>query len=210
MFHVSRWIAALALSLAVHISVAGAEAPGGPGAGIRGAIEQVQLIVTSEKSKISDEALDAKLKLIIEPMFNFEEMSQRSLGAYWSKATPAEQKEFVQLFSDLLARTYLKRIKRNAEDSQITQLNETLEGDKANVRSVVRSAGEDVKVDYRLIHESSGWKIYDVIIENVGLVSNYRNEFPAIVRKDGFTGLIKRLREKVADNAASDAAAKKQ
>lgn len=208
MLCVPRWtITFLMFVLTAFALPVSAELPG-PSQNIRSAIDQVKLIVTSERTKLTDEALDAKLKVIIEPMFNFEEMSQRSLGAYWGKASPEEQKEFVQLFSDLLARTYLKRIKRNAEDSQIIQLNENVEGDKATVRSVVRSAGEDVKVDYRLIHEKTGWRIYDVIIENVGLVSNYRNEFPAIVRKDGFAGLIKRLREKVADNAASDAAAK--
>jgi len=204
MFQFPKFFAVLSLFLCSTAYKAHGEVPG-PAQSIRAAIDQVKLMVTSEKSKISDEALDAKLKLIIEPMFNFDEMSQRSLGAYWVKASPDEQKEFVTLFSDLLARTYLKRIKRNAEDSQITQMNENIEGEKATVRSIVVSAGEEVKVDYRLIQEKNGWRIYDVIIENVGLVSNYRNEFPAIVRKDGFPGLIARLREKVANNAAADA-----
>ncbi len=167
-----------------------------PSERIKSVIEDVKTTVTSDRGKISEEALDEKLKLIILPMFNFEEMSRRSLGAYWSKGTPEEQKEFVTLFSDLLASTYLKRIKRNAEDSKITQITDRIDGEKAMVKSTVLALGEEVGIDYRLILQDGGWRIYDVVIENVGLVSNYRNEFPAIIREQGFKGLNQKLRDK--------------
>lgn len=175
-----------------------------PSVRIKGVIDEVQRVVTSERGKITEEALDDKLKVIILPMFDFDEMSKKSLGAYWNKGTPEEQKEFVTLFSDLLARTYLKRIKRNAEDSKITHISDRIDGEKAMVKSVVLASGEEVAIDYRLLLEPTGWRIYDVIIENVGLVSNYRNEFPEIIREQGFAGLIKRLRDKKVPTVAVD------
>lgn len=168
----------------------------GPSKHISGIFDQVKTIVTANKDKVSEEETDNQLKKIIVPMFDFDEMSQRSLGAYWEKATPEERKEFVDLFSDLLARTYLKRIKRNAESSKIASMTDEISGEKAMVRSSVVTDGEEISLDYRLLHEGGEWKIYDVIIENVGLVSNYRNEFPGIIRKEGFSGLLTRLRNK--------------
>ena len=167
-----------------------------PSQSIKSTIEEVQRLVKTNAGKLSESALDEKLKALIFPMFNFEEMSRRSLGAFWNKATPDEQKEFVTWFSDLLASTYLKRIKRNASDSDIKEISDQITDNKAFVRSIVVSSGDSVSIDYRLLLESSQWKIYDVVIENVGLVSNYRNEFPAIIRKDGFPGLLKKLKEK--------------
>ncbi len=169
-----------------------------PAETIRSVITEVQDIVVAEQTKLTEEALDTKLKAVLLPLFNFDEMSQRSLGAYWSKGTPEEQKEFVELFSDLLARTYLKRIKRNASDSKIAHISDEVTGGKAFVKSIVVSAGEEISLDYRLLQKDGVWKIYDVVIENVGLVSNYRNEFPGIIRKEGYSGLLARLRDKQA------------
>jgi phospholipid transport system substrate-binding protein len=179
-----------------------ASAADAPSRNIKLVFDQVRLIVTSDKDHVPDEETDRKLKEIIVPLFDFEEMSRRSLGAFWNKATADEKKQFVDLFSDLLARTYLKRIKRNSESSNITKMTDEIEGDKAMVRSTVMTDGEEISLDYRMMSEAGTWKIYDVVIENVGLVSNYRNEFPAIIRKEGFSGLIARLREK---NAQAEA-----
>lgn len=177
-------------------SVSQAESPAN---GIKLAIEKVRGICSTELGKTPDVQLDEKLRTIIYPLFDFEEMSKRSLGANWTKATPEEQKEFVSLFSDLLAKTYLKRIKRNAASSKIDQLTESIEGDKALVKSTVVVDDSEVAIDYRLFQKANDWKIYDVVIENVGLVSNYRSEFGATVRKDGMSGLIQQLKTKKSD-----------
>lgn len=175
------------------------------------AVEKVVDTVKAKKDKIPEEELDASLSKIIKPIFNFEEMSKRSLGADWSKATPAEQKEFIDLFSDLLGNTYLKRIKRNAQTSSIKRIAEEITDNKAMVRSIMSTSEEDISIDYRMINGQQGWRVYDVVVENIGLVSNYRNEFPPVIRKDGFPGLIKKLHEKQAEIAKEDkeAAAKK-
>ncbi len=168
----------------------------GPANGIRTAIEKIRDICIAKMDKIPDEELDSELSKIIHPLFDFEDMSKRSLGQNWNKATVEEQREFVELFSGLLARTYLKRIKRNAKSSKIDKITETIEDNKAFVRSTVDVDEEDTSIDYRLSLQGTEWKIYDVVIENVGLVSNYRNEFGGIVRKDGMQGLIAQLKTK--------------
>lgn len=159
-------------------------------------VDDVRKTVNDQRERISPEALDERLKRIIYPVFNFEEMSMRSLGPNWNKAKPEERSEFVTLFSDLLARNYLKKIRENVTKSKVEFIGESPAESSVLVRTSVVSDDDKVAIDYRL-HEVDGkWRVYDVIIENIGLVSNYRSEFAGIIRKDGFDGLLKKLREK--------------
>jgi phospholipid transport system substrate-binding protein len=139
-----------------------------------------------------------KLRTIITPNFDFEEMAKRSLGQPWLTATEQERDEYVNLFSDLLAHTYLKRID-NVRRDMVSLDSERLASRNALVRTTVRYKGDTFPIDYRMIERESGWQVYDVIIENIGLVSNYRNEFAGIVRREKVSGLIERLRKKIAD-----------
>lgn len=173
-----------------------ATAATGPGNEIRSIFDQVRDTAKAESGKASNKELEEKLKDILLPVFNFDEMSRRSLGSNWSKATPEQQQEFVNLFSDLLARTYLARVRRNAVTSEIISLKENLQGEKATVRTVVMAEGSEVSIDYKLQKETDRWRIYDVVIENVGLVNNYRTEFGSVVRQQGFPALLQKLREK--------------
>jgi len=179
-----------------------AAAQDSPAAKIKSTVLEVQDVVKKEEGKTGAEALDQKLKAIIMPLFDFNEMSRRSLGAHWSKVTPAEQEEFVKLFSDLLAYTYLKRIRRNASSSEIKEITDNITGDKAFVKSVVMAEGDPISIDYRLLLENGQWKIYDVVIENIGLVGNYRDEFSGIIRKEGMPGLLAKLRDKQVGKSA--------
>ncbi len=171
---------------------------------IRAVMDQVTSVVVEGKGKYGEEEIEKKLREIIMPVFNFEEMSKRSLGSNWAKATPDEQKEFIKLFGDLLGRTYLKRIRRNAETSSLAHVTESIEAGNAMVKTKVKTADESIAIDYRFNQVDGRWRVYDVVVENVGLVSNYRNEFGTLVRRDGFPGLLKKLREKTAANAAAD------
>ncbi len=171
---------------------------------IRAVMDRVTGVVVESKDKVGEEEIEKKLREIIMPVFNFEEMSKRSMGSNWSKATAEEQKEFVKLFGELLGRTYLKRIRRNAETSKLAHVTESIEGAMAMVKTKVKTADEDIAIDYRFSLKDDHWRIYDVVIENVGLVNNYRNEFGTIVRRSGFPGLLARLRDKTAANAEAD------
>jgi len=136
-----------------------------------------------------------KLRAIIEPRFDFDEMSKRSLGAYWQKITAEQQKEFMTLFSDLLAQTYLGRIE-SVKPGMVKVESENVDFPRAVVKTTVTNKGDTFPIDYKLLNMSGEWKVYDVVIENIGLVANYRNEFAGIIRKEEFSGLMKRLREK--------------
>lgn len=144
-----------------------------------------------------------KLREVINPRFDFEEMARRSLGANWKEATEAQQKEFVQIFSDLLARTYLSKIE-TVKPGMVKVDSESVEFPRAIVKTSVTNKGDTFPIDYKLMNnDGAAWKVYDVVIENIGLVSNYRNEFAGIIRKEKFDGLMIRLREKTQAHAKS-------
>jgi phospholipid transport system substrate-binding protein len=161
------------------------------------AVNKVKSEVTTHGGKISPEELDKKLRAIIEPAFDFQEMSRRCLGVNWNKATPDERKEFTDLFSTLLARNYLKQIRENAKDSEFKIISSSEEGRRSLVQTIVKTPKEEIKIDYRLYSKDKEWKVYDVIIENIGLVSNYRSEFAGIIKHSKVSGLIDQLRTKV-------------
>ena len=137
-----------------------------------------------------------KLRELINPKFNFAEMSKRSLGANWNDLSASEQAEFTTVFSELLARTYLSKIE-TVKPGMVRVESEQVEMPRAIVKTVVISKGDTFPIDYKLMSSSSNWQVYDVVIENIGLVANYRNEFSGIIRKDKFSGLMERLRKKI-------------
>lgn len=139
----------------------------------------------------------AKLREIINPHFDFAEMAKRSLGPQWTERTPEEQQEFVDVFSNLLARTYLERID-TLKSNIITYNKEEVTPPKALVKTTVTHKGDAFPIDYKLMNDSGSWRVYDVVIENIGLVANYRNEFAGIIRKEKFSGLMEKLKSKSA------------
>lgn len=163
---------------------------------VKESVDRVMEIVEARTPSTSEAELDRRLTDVISPLFDFEEMAKRCLGTNWPKAKPEEQKEFVALFRDLLARTYLKRIKEQSAESTITIVGERAEGQKALVKtSVITARGDKVSLDYRLMR-TTRWRVFDVVIENVGLVSNYRQEFSEIVRNGGMKALLEKLHAK--------------
>lgn len=158
----------------------------------------VDEVIKTVKKFPSDKQLDqrrAELRKIINPRFDFDEMSKRCLGTYWKEINADQQAEFVKLFSDLLARTYLAKIE-TVEEGMVKFDSEKLEPPRALVKTTIKYKGDNFPLDYKLLTTDQGWRVYDVIIENIGLVANYRNEFAGIIRKEGFDGLLQRLRDK--------------
>ncbi|MEW5745090.1 MAG: ABC transporter substrate-binding protein [Nitrospirota bacterium] len=183
-----------------------------PAAGAGEATEQVRQTVEQIRSVFKDRDLNkpekkkqrnARLRTIVEGRFDFEEMSKRSLGLHWSKRTPEEQREFVSLYKDLLEDVYLRKleqheskIKEHVED-KVVYLDERTEGSYALVRTaVVTKGGKEVRLDYRLLRKNEKWEVYDVYIEGVSLVNNYRKQFSQIIRSGSYEDLLKRLRAK--------------
>jgi len=139
-----------------------------------------------------------RLRQVIYPRFDFAEMSRRSLGPAWRRISPTEQTEFVQLFTQLLEQSYITNIE-GYKGEKIVYSGETQEPDYAEVDTKIFSQQrEPIEVDYRL-HKSDGdWKVYDVVIENVSMVNNYRAQFTRLLDQGSFQELLDRIREKVA------------
>jgi len=136
------------------------------------------------------------LKSSISRIFDYGEMAQRSLATHWKGRTPAERKEFVGLFETLLENSYSGKIE-SYHNEKIVYLNESIDGQHAIAKSkVIAPKGDEYSLDYRLIRKSGKWMVYDVVIEGVSLVSNYRGQFNRIINNQGYPELLKKLRAK--------------
>lgn len=130
--------------------------------------------------------------------FDITETARRALGTHWQQRTSAERDEFVQLFRELLEQTYVSRIDEYGGE-RLEYLAERVDGDSAVVRAqILTSKGLAVPVESRLSLKSGRWLVYDVLIENVSLVGNYRSQFDRIIRTSSYGELVKRLRDRVA------------
>jgi phospholipid transport system substrate-binding protein len=187
---------ALALVALLFTTFRASYAETSPKAEIQKTIDTIISIVEASPGDDKKLARRGKLREVINPKFDFDEMSRRSLGANWNTITPAEQADFTSVFSELLARTYLSKIE-TVKPGMVKVESENIESSKAVVKTVVLSKGDTFPIDYKLMLENGQWRVYDVVIENIGLVANYRNEFSGIIRKDKFPGLMERLRKKV-------------
>jgi len=133
--------------------------------------------------------------------FSFPIMSQWILGVYWRKASPEQRDRFIDLFTHLLESTYKSRIEAYADqysDETVEYTSERIKGDKALVTTLIHTRNKAIPVDYKLVSTPAGWMIYDVVIEEVSLVRNYRTTYDEIVRGEGFDGLFSRMEEKIA------------
>lgn len=131
--------------------------------------------------------------------FDFRETAKRSLARHWRTRTSSEQDEFVQLFGNLLERSYFSRIDQYGGE-RIAYLSERVAGDRATVRTkITTKQGTEVPVDYRLHKRGDRWLVYDVIIEGVSLVSNYRTQFNKIIRTSAYEELVRRMKAKQAE-----------
>ncbi len=137
-----------------------------------------------------------QLKQILFARFDFTEMAKRSLGANWRRRTPKEQEEFVRLFTDLLERAYADTIESYG-DEKIVYVGERLDGGYADVSSkVLTSKGEEFSLNYRAHFVGGEWRVYDVVVENISMVNNYRSQFNRVISNSSFEELVRRLKDK--------------
>lgn len=183
-----RFSPALATSSIVNLSEAGKF--------VQSTIDEVRNTVTTEKGKLTEQELDKKLKEVIYRAFDLEKISRSCLAANWAKANPEEQKEFVSLFSDLMADTYLTKIKQNIEKSKVSFATDVVEDGRARVKTIANDGKDDFTIEYRLFKNDNQWRVYDVLIENESFVSTKRIEFAEIIRREKISGLLRELRAK--------------
>jgi phospholipid transport system substrate-binding protein len=129
--------------------------------------------------------------------FDTTETAQRALGVHWQQRTPAEREQFVKLFANLLEQTYVSRIDEYGGE-HLQYVGEQVDGDKATVRArIITSKGSEVAIESRLIQKGDRWLIYDILIENLSLISNYRSQFDRVIRTSSYGELVKRLQARV-------------
>jgi phospholipid transport system substrate-binding protein len=138
----------------------------------------------------------AQIREVARQLFDFEEMSRRVLGRHWGPRSPEERKRFTELFTDLLESTYVSKIESYGGE-KIVYLPEQADGGQATVRSkLITEQGTEIPIDYRLHRTGERWAAFDVLVEGVSLVSNYRTQFNRIIAQESYGGLVKRLEQK--------------
>ncbi len=159
-------------------------------------VDRVVKVLTDPALKGPASAAERRhlLRDITGPIFDWTELARRSLGRHWQNRTDAERDEFVRLFHDLLERTYLSRLERyNGE--RIVYTGDSMEGDQATVRTkLLDKENREVAIDYRVLRRGDRWLVYDVLIESVSLVANYRAQFDQIIRAGSYGQLVEKLK----------------
>jgi len=153
-----------------------------------------QVMKTLENPTLTTSARLEAVRRVADQAFDVTETAKRALGLHWQQRTLAEQAEFVQLFRDLLERGYLSRIGEYGGE-QIKYVSEQIDGDHAIVRAlIVTKNGTQVPVESRLLQKADRWLIYDVLVENISLIANYRSQFDRIIRTTSYEELVRRLK----------------
>ena len=149
------------------------------------------------KAASAKEAKKKKLMPIYERMFNDVELSQRTLVKNWGSMNASQQKEFVQLFRQVLAKAYIDKILAYTDEKIVFDRETMVSGSQAEVQTRIITSSKEIPITYRVIKTGSSWKVYDVVIENVSLVLNYRTQFKDILAKNTIEQLLEILRKKV-------------
>jgi phospholipid transport system substrate-binding protein len=189
MRHPVRLLAAVLAILAVTVPAWA----GAPTDQVRQYTDQVQKILEDPALRSADKRAAVR-KVAIE-IFDVNETAKRALGLHWQARNAAERDEFVQLFADLLERTYISKIDLYGGE-RLRYTSEAIDGEFAIVRAkVVTAKGTEVPVEARMLKRSDHWLIYDITIENVSLIGNYRTQFDRIIRTASFQELVRKLKE---------------
>jgi len=168
----------------------------GPSDEVKKTVDEVVRIVASKDMKHNEQKRRQALKKTISLVFDYSEMAKRSLGKHWNQRTAVERKHFAELFAALLENSYASKIE-SYNNEKIVYVKEIVDGDYAEVKSkVVTAKRDEFTLDYRMNNQSGKWMAYDVVIEGVSLVSNYRTQFNKIINADGYAALVKKLETK--------------
>jgi phospholipid transport system substrate-binding protein len=136
------------------------------------------------------------VKHLAEDVFEVSETAKRALGPHWQQRTQAEREEFVKLFANLLEQTYIARIDEFGGE-KLRYVSEQIDGDRAVVRArITTKNGTEVPVESRLLLKEKRWLIYDILVENLSLISNYRSQFDRVIRTTSYEELVKRLKNR--------------
>ncbi len=206
-----RRLALLVAALVLMPVVAGEAGAGAPTDQLRNNVDRVLRLVSDRVLKEPGRTKERRkeVRKIADDFFAFDETAKRSLGRHWRDRTPAERQEFVQLFSDLLERSYLTKIELYGGE-KIQYVGETIDGDQATVKTKILTKQEsEIPVDYRMMKRGEKWVVYDVVIEGVSLISNYRTQFNKIIQTSSYQELVRKIKAKDSELTDEDDKAKR-
>lgn len=187
----------LVLVTAVTFLATGLPAPAAAGTPMEEVRTSVDAIFTVLRD--ADQPLQAKkdkVSVIVRERFDFRVMSQGVLATNWKKASGAQKERFVELFSDLLIGSYRERVDAYS-DEEVKYLGEKLKGIRAEVNTVIISDGVEIPMKYKVLKRGEKWLAYDIVIEGVSLLRNYRESYRDIVKKEGMEGLLAQMERKI-------------
>jgi len=189
-------VALCAAMLSVGLGV-GAAVAGPPTDSMKVTIDEVLRIVQDKELKQPAKAEErrSRLEKVVADRFDYQEMSRRALGAPWNTLSDQEKQEFVTLFRTLLTNSYAEKVETYSGEG-VQYLNERTEKEYAEVRTKILSGKTEIPLDYRLVNRGTEWRVYDVVVDGVSLVSNYRGQFTKIIRASSYSDLVDQLRKK--------------
>jgi len=187
---------ARALALSALLFAPGAYAQESPEALVKQTVDEVLTVIkqTKDQRKLIELAEHKVL-----PHFDFKQMTQLAVGRSWSQASAAQHEALERGFRTLLVRTYTSSLSRSNADVKVDIKPSAAKAgaDETMVRTVAAEAGKQpVQIDYRMVKTANGWKVYDVVVENLSLVTTYRSQFQSEIARAGIDGLIKTLEAK--------------
>jgi len=186
-------------SLFMLVAAESVSVAGEPTEHVRKTTDRIIAIVMDPGLKEADKAREKsrQIRSVVDERFDWEEMSKRTLARHWKDRTQDEKKEFIDLFGKLLERTYLDKVEGYSGE-KVLYVDEKVEGKYAMVAvKIVTQQETEVQVDYRLQKKGNEWLVYDISIEGVSLINNYRKQFNSIMTRSSFKDLMEKLRSKV-------------
>lgn len=175
---------------------------GEPTEKIKGTTDKMLAIVSDPALKGPNRLVERKrlIRGVVDERFDWQEMSRRTLARHWSRRTEGEKKEFTDLLGKLLERTYMDKVD-DYSGEEVVYESETIDGDYSIVKARILSRKRtEIPVLYRLKKKGNEWYVYDISIEGVSLINNYRNQFNSIILRSSYKNLVKGLKAKVAEN----------
>ena len=191
---VCSFMLCLAAAISVHASA--------PTDKIKETTDKILAIVSDPALNGPEKAEERRMQIraALDQRFDWEEMSRRSLGLHWAKRTPDEKKEFIGLYKKLLERTYLDKVESYSGE-KVVYLGDKIDNGYSTVNvKIITTKDQEIQVEYRVQNKKEDWLVYDIFIEGVSLVNNYRAQFNSILTKSSYQQLVQRLTEKVSQN----------
>lgn len=185
------------LGLLLSLTIAGAQVNDSAKERVIHMVDSVMGILSDQQLKAPERAPERRqfVKQAVNRLLDYEEMGKRTLGAQWQNLTTADQEEFVDVFQQFLSNSYESRFE-DYSDEQVQYVGERQKGDFAEVRTVLKSNKVQVPLDFRLLWKSGQWWVYDLVIDGISLVKNFRSQFARIIQTSSYAGLRERLQTK--------------